>query len=354
MPFRSTNLGRTSLWVPGLLLMLAVAVLWVLNTGTSSHPDQGSAPLTPVSADAQGHEPLESAVLEKVDLPVDPKRNDLGYQPKFGIIRGRVVAANWVTWPGAITLSLMPQSGGPPIRTAPASEENPTFTFERVPFGNYTLKLTAAECLEQNLLLTLSVEQNNHFASIAIVPAASVIGVVVDEQGLPVVKIPVAAVFRSDLLGASQVPLMASTDENGQFRITGLRDGEYNIYVGSFRNPLSELKVIGISRQAPEAYVSFTVTKMGRATVSVDFLDGPQAAAEDWAAMRVQATRMGEGLGFSESLALGEDGLVHFTALPPGNYSFSAYGGPYRKVLRQASVSADSPTAVTIPMRSFK
>ncbi|PCJ52083.1 MAG: hypothetical protein COA70_12990 [Planctomycetota bacterium] len=334
--------------------MLAVAVFWVLNTGTGSNSDQSDEPLTPVSADTPNREPLESAVLEKVDLPTDPKRNDLSYQPKFGIIRGRVVAANWVIWPQAITVSLIPQSGGPAIRTAPASEEDPTFNFERVPFDNYTLQLTAAECLDQNLLLTLSAEQNNHFASIGIVPAASVIGLVVDEQGLPVVKIPVAAVFRSDLLGASQVPLMASTDENGQFRISGLRHGEYNIYVGSFRNPLSELKVIGISREAPEAYVSFTVMKMGRATVSVDFLDGPEAAAEDWSAMRIKATRVGEGLGFSESLALGKDGDVHFTALPPGNYSFSAYGGPYRKVIRQASVSADLPTAVTIPMRSFR
>lgn len=354
MPFRSTNLGRTSLWVPGLLLMLVVAVFWVLTSGTNENPEHGNGPLSANQESSIDREPIASAVLEKVDLPKDPVRDDLSYQPKFGIVRGRVVAAHWVIWPRAITVSLISQSGGEVIGTAPASEEAPTFHFERVPFGNYTLKLTAAECLDQELLLTLSPEQNNHFTSIAVVPAASVIGVVVDEMGQPVEKIPVAVVLRSKNLGASQVPLTSLTDENGQFRITGLRDGEFNVYVGSFRNPLSEIQVIGISREAPEAYVSFTVTKMGRATVTVNFLDRTEAAAEDWLTMRVLATRSGEGLGFSESLPLGEDGKVVFTALPPGNYSFSAYGGPYRKVIRQASVNADSPTAVTIPMRRFK
>ncbi|MDA0667870.1 MAG: carboxypeptidase-like regulatory domain-containing protein [Planctomycetota bacterium] len=354
MPFRSTNLGRTNLWVPSLLLMLAVAVFWVLTSDPNENPDPAKGRSSSQRESSLELEPIASAVLEKVDLPLDPVRDDLSYQPKFGIVRGRVVAAHWVIWPQAITVSLIPQSGGEAIGISPASEEAPTFRFERVPFGNYTLKLTATECLDQELLLTLSPEQNNHFASIAVVPAASVIGVVVDEMNQPVEKIPVAVVLRSNNPGASQVPLTSLTDENGQFRITGLRDGEFNVYVGSFRNPLSEIQVIGISREAPEAYVSFTVTKMGRATVTVDFLDGTEAAAEDWLTMRVLATRSGEGLGFSGSLPLGENGQVVFTALPPGNYSFSAYGGPYRKVIRQASVNADSPTAVTIPMRRFK
>ena len=354
MPFRSTILGRTNLWVPGLLLMLAVAVFWVLTSAPEGDPSADDSSLSTDYGTSVERDPLESAVLEKVELPIDPVRDDLSYQPKFGIVRGRVVAANWVSWPPAISVSLLPQAGGDAIAMAPASEEAPTFQFERVPFGNYILQLTAAECLEQKLLLTLSPEQNNHFASIAVVPAASVVGVVVDEQGLPVEKIPVAAVLRSNLPGASQVPLTSLTDEHGQFRISGLRDGEFNVYVGSFRNPLSEIKVIGISREAPEAYVSFTVTKMGSATVVIDFLDGAEAAAEDWRTMRVLATRSGEGLGFSESLAVMEDGKVYFTALPPGNYTFSAYGGPYRKVIRQASINPDSPTTITIPMRRFK
>jgi len=353
MPFRTTNRGRTNLWVPGLLLMLALAAFWVLSSDSSIGPNQVDVPRLPNSSKQDSDSLTKGAVLEPVDLAPRPNRDALSYQPKFGVIGGRVVAANWVIWPRSITLSLTPQAGGDAIATAPASEEDPTFTFERIPFGEYTLKLTAPECLDQNLLLTLSVEQNNHFFAVAVVPAASVVGYVRDEQGEPVAHIPVAAVFRSHRPGASQVPLTASTDKDGRFRISGLRDGEFNIYVGSFRNPLSELKVIGISREAPEAYVEFTVKKMGSATVTVNFLDGPQTAQKDWRTMRVQATRTEKGLGFSESLALREDGTVVFTSLPPGDYSFSAYGGPYRKVMRSATVHVETQSFVTIPMRSL-
>lgn len=340
------------MWVPAALLLLLVAMAWVLTSGSGDGAGQaervgGLGPDSGATPDS-----LDPGELDPDVRP--PDRVEVVQTPTHGKIRGRVVAENWVTWPSGITLSLALQEGGPPLETLGASEEFPQFAFERVPLGNYRLTLTAPDFVEQNLLIAVTALQVDQFMAVPLAPAASIIGTVVDRLGQPVASIPVAATFYSTAPGRSQVPHTTSTDEDGAFRITGLRDGEFEVYVGTFRNPLSEVKVVGIHRGAPEAWVNFVVDAMGSATVQVDFLDGEEVAAQDWRTMRVQAVLDAKEKGFSESLPLNAEGRVRFPALPPGDYSFVAYGGPYRRVSRKASVSTDLPAEITIPMRRYK
>ncbi|MHC4823899.1 MAG: carboxypeptidase-like regulatory domain-containing protein [Planctomycetota bacterium] len=352
MSIRTANLGRTSMWVPTALLLLVVAMAWVLSSGE----DTGDAP-----GETHGLSGIDSGTVPETLTPgkldpslTPPDRVEVVPTPTHGKIRGRVVAENWVTWPSGITLSLAPQEGGDPLQTLGASKEFPQFAFERVPLGNYRLSLTAPDCVKQNLLVSVTAQQVDQFMAVPLSPAASIRGTVVDRTGHPIASIPVAATLYSTAPGRSQVPYTASTDEDGNFHITGLRDGEFEVYVGTFRNPLSEVKIVGIHRGAPEAWVNFVVDAMGSATVQVDFLDGAEVAAEDWRTMRVQAVLSAESKGFSESMPLNAEGRVVFPALPPGEYSFVAYGGPYRRVSRKASVSPDLPAQVTIPMRRYK
>ncbi len=347
MSFRTSNLGRTTWWVPASLLVLLGAVIWVFSTHTST-PE-----LPPPSPQPQPSLPAPPPQAGELENQAQTQRSTVIQPPSHGSVRGRVVAEDWVIWPPGIELQLVPQAGGPPLQTLGVSSDHPRFAFEKVPLDHYRLILTAPDCLKQSLLLTVSADQPDQFFAVPLQPAASIVGQVVDADGRPVAHIPVAARFHSTALGASQVPITTSTGVDGRFKISGLRDGEFEVYVGTFRNPLSEVQIIGISRNAPEAWVSFTVGPMGSATIQINFLDGPEVAATDWRTLRVQAIRQSEGKGFSESLALKKDGSVHFPALPPGDYSFVAYGGPYRHVGRQATVHADMPLTLSIPMRRF-
>lgn len=353
MSLRTSNQGRTALWVPGLLLMLAAAVVWVWNSGTeNSEPDP--------TDDSGFEEPGPSDIdVSRGQLEVDQgvkqrqEAENLPELPRFGVVQGRVTAARWVHWPSGIELKLSDQADGKQIAFAGPSEEEPRFRFEDVPYGNYRLTITAPECVEQSLLLTVSAEQRDQFLAIPLTPAASIVGTVKDELGKPIAQIPVAAIFYSDAPGRSQVPYLATTDENGAFRITGLRDGEWQVFVGSGQHPLSDVKILGISREAPEAWADFIVPRMGSATVKVHFLDGAEVAKEDWKSMKIQAVLQGGERGFNQSLPLRADGSIRFPALPNGEYHFIAFGGRYRRVMRQASVAPDVPTEVTIPMRRY-
>ena len=354
MPLRTSNQGRTALWVPGLLLMLAVAVAWVWNSGTESvEPEPTDSPPEiergPSDIDFSPGElevdPLAGQRTETADIPE---------MPRFGVVQGRVTSAKWFAWPAGIELKLTDQADGALIAFTGASEELPRFRFEDVPYGNYRLTITAPECVEQSLLLTVSAEQRDQFLAVPLVAAASITGTVRDSFGKPVAQIPVAAIFHSTAPGRNQVPFVAKTDEEGNFRITGLRDGEWEVYVGSGRNPLSEVKILGISREAPEAWADFVIPQMGTAVVTVDFLDGEEAAAEDWKSMKVQAVLQGGERGYNESFPLRIDGTVRFSALPHGDYQFVAFGGPYRRVMRKATVTLGQPTKVTIPMRRYR
>lgn len=339
--------------MPGLLLVLAVAVLWVWSSGSGSGEPE---PTDTIGQEGPGFPDIDVIPGQlEVDEGVRQRAEATGVPqpPRFGVVQGRVTAANWVVWPAGIEIRLLSQEDGTQIGLAGPSEEAPRFRFERVPFGHYRLTIQAPECVEQSLLVTISAEQRDQFLAVPLIPAASIVGTVRDEVGKPVAKMPVAALFHSDAPGRSQVPRVATTDEQGNYRITGLRDGQWEVYVGSGRHPLSEVKVLGISREAPEAWADFVVPVMGSAAVVVDFLDGPEVAAEDWKSMKIQAVLQGGERGFNESLPLRADGSAYFPALPEGTYQFVAFGGPYRRVMREAAVAPEVPAKVTIPMRRY-
>jgi hypothetical protein len=351
MCFRTKNHGRTNLLVPGLLLLLAVVGAWILIPGPTKQKESlgnGQHPL-PVGENASPPVALEDAQLEgqaRADMPVRQAQ-----LPLFGSVRGKVHADSWVEWPPSILVELSLQDTGQVFHSQGVNQEEPDFNFPKVAFGNYRLTLTATGALETNVLLTISPTSPNQHMYLPLQPAASVHGTVRNAEGKAVAEIQVTAILRSDKPGRYHEPLIALTDSAGAYFIGGLRPGsEYDVFVGTFGNPVSTTKTVGVSKFAPDAWADFEIPLMGRAVITIDFPDGKEVRDEFGKVLRVLAQKEGGKKGYSQSVALSDSWQALFPALPPGEYSFSVYGGSFRRVIRSAGVSSQYETTLTIPV----
>jgi len=359
---RAGNLSLTLLLLAALLLLV---LSWITFGGPDSAPtaDGGQAP----SVD-ESHPPQPSAAGE-FDGPVaplmgpqqetvfqgPPDRVYVSSGASAGTVRGRVVAENWVVWPHALELALESQASGEVLQRRGANQEEPNFEFDPVPFGDYRLRLIADDCLDQALLLTLSAQSTDQHLAVPLIPAAKLLGHVQDTLGQGVPGLPVIAVRRPDKPGHRSVPFQGLTEENGDFTLHGLQPGTYDVMAGSQLQPLGTPQVAHLLDQAGEAWVTLEVPPLGSALITIDFKDGDTARERDSALLRVQAVAdgAGSGPGLQLSLPLTADGSVRFPALPPGTYSFTAYGGPYRRTMRHGTVAAGVELQLSIPMRSL-
>jgi len=277
MCFRPKNLGSTKLLVPGLLLLLAVAAVWILT------PSPTGLPITTQLGDSDSVASqipigLEQANLEGDVRPVSTLREN--QLPLSGKVWGKVHAESWVEWPSGILVELSVQKTGQVVASQGISQEFPAFSFPKVDFNSYRLTLSAPGALETNQLLTLSATSASQHAYLLLRPAASVHGTVRDTSGKPVVGIQVTAILRSDLPGRYHEPLVALSDPDGAYFIGGLRPGfEYDLFIGTLNNPIGKSTQIGVSKNAPDAWADFEIPLMGRAVITIDFADG--AAVRD-------------------------------------------------------------------------
>ena len=348
MCLRTKNHGSTKLLVPSLLLVLVVAAAWILAPGPSKAPVT-AAHSDSISQAGQIPKAFEEANLEGDARPPSTLREI--QLPLSGKVWGKVHAEAWVEWPSGILVELSLQKTGQVVASQGISQEFPDFSFTKVAFDNYRLTLSATGALETNQLLTLSPTSANQHTYLALQPTARVHGTVRDASGKPVVGIQVTAILRSDLPGRYHEPLLALTDEDGAYVINGLRPGyEYDLFVGTPNNPIGQPTVIGVSKSAPDAWSDFEVPLMGRAVITIDFSDGPAVRDEFGKVLRVLAQKEGGTSGYSQSLPLSKEWTATFAALPPGEYSFSVYGGAFRRVIRNAGVSSEYETALTIPV----
>jgi len=351
MCFRTKNHGRINLLIPGILLVLAVAAAWILIPSSSSEPDGTENGQHTVSVGTQdpATEVLEDANFEGDLNPHQPTRDT--QPPTIGSVRGKVHAESWMEWPKGILIELSLQKTGQVLHSQGITQEEPEFDFPKVEFGNYRLTLSATGALETNLQLTVSAKHADHHMYVPLRPDASIHGKVFDAEGQPVREIQVTAILRSDSPGRYHEPLLGVTDETGAYFIGGLRpDHEYEVFVGTFGNPIGETKVIGVSKYAPDAWADFTIPQMGRAVITIDFADGNEVRDEFGKVLRVMAQKEDGAPGYSQSVALSDDWTATFPALPPGEYSFSVYGGSFRRVIRSAAVSTQFETTFTIPV----
>lgn len=291
---------------------------------------------------------------EEVVYQGPPDRVFVSHGASNGTIRGRVVAENWVVWPHAIRLTLEKQESREVVQERGANPEDPNFEFDPVPFGSYRLRLQADDCLDQAFLLTLSAESTDHHMAVPLIPSGRIVGRTQSALGEPVGGLPVVAIRRPDKPGHRSVPHTGLSEANGDFRVDGLQPGTYDVMAGNQLRPLGEVHVAHLATQASEAWVTLEVPPLGRAAITLEFKDGDKALERDWKMLRVQAdATAGDGRGFSLSLPLQEDGTVHFPALPPGDYAFTAYGGPYRRTMRRGAVVAGQEVSVQIPVRAL-
>lgn len=347
----------------GLLAVSGVLLFLLLHgmRGSSPQPVPG-APVAPVAqASGEPQEPPPAAGLaEDVDPPVPPLEPDpVVYPPDHvrdgrtatdSTLRGLVVAAREVPFPLQASLELMPQAesaGGAP-RSVVLDAQHRDFRFDAVPFGDWKLRLTAPGYQEYEALITTTAEDCDQYLVLPLQFANRIRGRVFDAAGRPVAAILVCAERVPDDASQAAPVLRGVSDELGQFQVEGVSQGRYRVYAGEARSPLSPAKEVQMV--GAEGWIDLVVPVTGAASVLLsDSTSGNPLAEVKVVATRENSTES----GYSANGVSSADGRVTFAHLPPGEYSFTAYGAERRRSVARASVEADQVTQVPISMQAL-
>lgn len=358
MRVSATEIAGFAAWKAlALLGVLLLAAALLLAPGPAPGPDPAPLPAAAEPQDATGPgtltDPSSAGAREPIWEPgaVLPPDSTVraGAAPTSAIVRGRVVAANWVTWPRRTVVVLARQSDGAEFARAEPTQEAPDFRFEEVPFGDYRLRLEASEFEELVMLLSASAAAPDLFQTLPLTPAASVRGRVRDAAGVPVPDILVTVELRAADPRTPVLPIEGRTDAAGEFRIPGLRQGEYDVYPGAARSAVGATVAVFVGPGAPEAWADLEVSGLGSAMVVLEDLE---SAGFTGVSVQAQMLSPAGAVGaYRETRAPGADGSVAFRWLPPGEYGFTAFGGAFRRTLRKGTVRAEAAVEVRIPLR---
>ena len=172
-------------------------------------------------------------------------------QPPQGMIRGRIVAADTGLPIHDAVVRIQPEAhkvsvGPPDWFTGVPVDDDGSFHFTKVPAGRVTIAVSPGAASLQYLpatfpdsskdgqqTFTLDAGQILDDVVIALVRGGAISGRVVNERGQPVALMSVTARERlpggrfRPLSGLSSAVANARTDDHGQFRVFGLRPGEY-------------------------------------------------------------------------------------------------------------------------------
>ena len=317
-----------------MLLLLLVGALALVLAGDANVADE-HAPAPPMASSNAGSGTVQPGIYEGPDTSIAPA---ILRVPTHGTIRGRVTSAIWSIWPSEVVIELIKIENNSKIAQFACLREEPNFIFENVPFGSYRLKLVGYRILAFDIDVKLDAEGPNIFQSMALRSAASISGIVFDTAGSPAVNVQVVSRFQHDLEGFFVTPQIANTDSEGRFTIEGVRPGQHKVFVGAEHSPLSKTETLNISENSPNAFAEFTINKFGMASVFIEIRDSSADKITLYKKMRVSAERLNSDPTFRLSLDVNENGLAQFNALPPGRYSFTAYGGGVRRTRQTTSV----------------
>jgi hypothetical protein len=269
-------------------------------------------------------------------------------------IEGTVVVPRWSELQEA-TISLIPQPGNPAAKRETYLGNRPNFRFEKVAEGNWILEATAKNCHKYRGFYTFLDDGTRYHILAPLELDRLIRGKVVDESGLPLEGLKVAAIRIVDDLTLAVTPRTATCDRDGNFAIRNLRPGPYRVIPGGNRYPAGKEKQIQLAGN--EAYVEFILPNAGSAKVQVV----SKAANEPLSGVTVTARRVSAPTpesqappGHASSARTDETGTALLPYLPPGEYSFSAFGGKWRRRIERASVRSGIQTQLVIQVGNIK
>ena len=253
-------------------------------------------------------------------------------------VRGRILIPDWAPDVGAVSVTLSPQSGDGETLTRTLLRPERDFNFPGLAFGSWSLQATAAEFRTGKILLTTSTQVPDHFITLPLEPDTVILGQVLDQVGARVIGISVHARMIPDEGEANHLPVAtATTEEDGFFRLTGLRQGLWEVSPGTPRNPLAD--PLRLHLAGPEARLDLRVGILGTARIAV---------LEKKSLARIEAARIVPRLvhgstnraGHGASATTGEDGMAILPHLPAGDYVFTIFAPDHRRTVLRGRVEA--------------
>ncbi len=329
--------GKINWLLPVFLLLLVIGVML-------SQQPQTSQNLSEIKG-------IETKATKPVtSTPLNTENISVAKTPQKGEINGRIVAEKWAMWPKQVFIEILSANNGQVIDTWGCRKEEPKFSFKNLPFGTYKLKIKGDGVKEYMVTITLKNNMPKLYQTLALKNTSAIQGVVYDTQGSPAKNVQVVAQFDNDRSGYAPAPMTANTNDQGEFELSDLRPGKYNVFAGAIYSPLSKTETITISESNPKSWLQLTVNTFGTATVKLALKNGDKLENNDLKKIRVSAERLKSVPKFQLSVSVREDGTAYFPTLPPGHFIFTAYGGAFRRTRLTASILEGKNTNLNIDL----
>lgn len=342
--------------------MFLAALAWLLLDGGGSAYEEAEPLLDTPSSKTDNHatrgseEPAALNPLEFPDqgigsvgvLPPDsPYRN--GLAPEHALVRGRVVADEWIVWPSEVQIELVSQIEGQwPTRHTTATRQDPNFKFERVPFGNWKIRLHAPGFESLFQLLTLEARIPDQHVILQLRSSNQILGRVLDANGQPMTGMMVTARPRLDDPSKAALPIKALSEAEGRFSIKNVRPGTYWVHAGPPSSPLGEIQEIYLG--GSEAYVDLIMPAVGHARVDVR----EKLSRKPLQGIKVIAQLLARNKrSHQETVLTAQDGRAVFPHLPPGEYTFTVFGSGYHRDVARAQVNLNGAATVEFELRKI-
>ena len=262
-------------------------------------------------------------------------------------IRGRVVAA--ATGRPLLLATVALSGGNPYVRRTVRTDSNGGYEFANLPAGRYSFVASRTGYLEQNFdqpnplaryrLLELAEGEHLDGMDFRLHRGAAITGVITDEAGDPLEGAYVVAM--REQFGpngrffnpAGRAPMPIQTDDEGRYRVYGLRPGTYMVmataamlddsplgfgktyYPGTLNEPEAQTVRVDFGL---DGVANFAMIPARRARVSGIVRDSEGRPA---AGMRVTLNEpRGSGFGQGDVSMVSDDGSFTFEHVLPGQY----------------------------------
>ena len=329
--------GKINWLLPVFLLLLAIGVMLSQKPQTN----QNLSKIQGVISKPQ--ESIATNTLSTEDLTITTL-------PQKGEINGRVVAEKWAIWPKQVFIELLSASNNEIINNWGCRKEEPKFSFKDIPFGTYKLRISGDGIEKYTVAITLKNSSSKLYQTLALKNTLSIQGIVYDTRGNPAKSIQVVAQFYNEKPGYATAPTIANTNENGEFKLSSLRSGKYEVFAGAIYSPLSKTETITIGESNPISWIQLTVNTFGTATIKLSLKNGEKWDINELKKIRVSAERLKSVPKFQLSVTVEENGIAYFPALPPGHFVFTAYGSSFRRTRLTASILEGQNTDLNIDL----